>query len=283
MAEGARLESVYMATYRGFESLPLCKIIFYNQKKVTERLPFFVFLSHKNIGMRLFLGCFLFLCAFPVFSQEKVNTENAPKANIDSLYREDQFYFNFTINTLRNKPDGLTEDKFSSGFSAGFLRDFPINKKRTVAIAPGLGFTFNNYNQNLAITQSNNIPVYTIIDPTTEYNKNKFTQFLVDVPIELRWRTSTYESHKFWRIYGGLKLSYLIYDKSVYEDPLGKIIVTRNKDFNKFQYGTYLSAGYNTINVYAYYGLNSLFKSAKTSTESVDMNVLNIGIIFYIL
>ncbi|HSN47936.1 MAG TPA: porin family protein, partial [Flavobacterium sp.] len=186
-----------------------------------------------------------------------MNTENAPQANIDSLYREDQFYFNFTINTLRNKPDGLTEDKFSSGFSAGFLRDFPINKKRTVAIAPGLGFTFNNYNQNLAITQSNNIPVYTIIDPTTEYNKNKFTQFLVDVPIELRWRTSTYESHKFWRIYGGLKLSYLIYDKSVYEDPLGKIIVTRNKDFNKFQYGTYLSAGYNTINVYAYYGLNS--------------------------
>ena len=26
VAEGARLESVYMATYRGFESLPLCKI-----------------------------------------------------------------------------------------------------------------------------------------------------------------------------------------------------------------------------------------------------------------
>ena len=26
MAEGARLESVYMATYRGFESLPLCKL-----------------------------------------------------------------------------------------------------------------------------------------------------------------------------------------------------------------------------------------------------------------
>ena len=27
VAEGARLESVYMATYRGFESLPLCKEI----------------------------------------------------------------------------------------------------------------------------------------------------------------------------------------------------------------------------------------------------------------
>ena len=283
MAEGARLESVYMATYRGFESLPLCKIILYNLKKVAERLPFFVFLSHKKIGMRLFLGCFLFLFVFPVFSQENANTENVPKAKIDSLYREDQFYFSLAINTLQNKPVGLTQDKLSLGFSTGFLRDFPLNKKRNVAIAPGLGFTFNNYNQNLAITGSNNTPVYTIIDVDTEYRKNRFSQFLVDVPLEFRWRTSTYENHKFWRIYGGVKLSYLIYDNSVYEDAQGKIVVTNNKDFDKFQYGTYISAGYNTINVYAYYGLNSLFKSAKTNTDSIEMNTLNIGIIFYIL
>lgn len=233
--------------------------------------------------MRLFLSCFLFLLVLPIFSQEKVNAENVPKAKIDSLYREDQFYFGFTLNTLQNKPAGLTQDKFSSGFSMGFLRDMPINKKRTVAIAPGLGFSYNNYNQNLAITELNQIPTYTIIDPTITYNKNRFTQFLVEVPIEFRWRTSTYESHKFWRIYGGFKMGYLIYDKSVYEDSQGKIVVTNNKDFNKFQYGAYLSAGYNSINVYAYYGLNSLFQSAKTSTESIDMNSLNIGIIFYIL
>ena len=233
--------------------------------------------------MRLFFGCFLFLFVFPVFSQENEKAENVPNAKIDSLYREDQFYFSFTINTLQNKPVGLRQDKLSSGISAGFLRDFPLNKKRNVAIAPGLGFTFNNFNQNLAITESNNIPIYTIIDSETEFKKNRFSQFLVDVPIEFRWRTSTYENHKFWRIYGGVKLSYLIFDNSVYEDAQGKIVVANNEDFNKFQYGTFISAGYNTINVYAYYGLNSLFKSAKTTTESIDMNTLNIGIVFYIL
>lgn len=233
--------------------------------------------------MRLFLSCFFFLLVLPVFSQEITSKENPPKAKVDSLYREDQFYFGFTLNTLQNKPVGLTQNKFSSGFSAGFLRDFPVNKNRTVAIAPGIGFAYNNYNQNLAITESNQNPVYTIIDSYTEFNKNRFTQFLVEMPIEFRWRTSTFESHKFWRIYAGFKLGYLLYDKSVYEDAKGKIIVTSNNDFNKFQYGTYISAGYNTINVYAYYGLNSLFKSAKTSTESVDMNSLNIGIMFYIL
>ncbi len=233
--------------------------------------------------MRLFLGCFLFLLVFPVFSQENTSTENAPKVKIDSLYREDQFYFGFTLNTLQNKPEGLIQDKFSSGFLAGFLRDMPINKRRTVAIAAGLGFSYNNYNQNLAISKPNDTPVYTIIDQDVTYNKNRFTQFLVEVPLEFRWRTSTYESHKFWRIYGGFKMGYLIYDKSIYKDDQSKIVVTNNNDFNKFQYGTYISAGYNTINVYAYYGLNPLFQTAKTNTESIDMNSVNIGIIFYIL
>jgi len=233
--------------------------------------------------MRFFLYIFLLLFILPVLSQEKGGIENAPKVKIDSLYREDQFYFGFTLNTLQNKPAGLTQDKFSSGFSLGFLRDFPINNKRTVAIAPGLGFSYNNYNQNLAITKPNQTPVYTIIDANTTFNKNRFTHFLVEVPIEFRWRSSTFESHKFWRIYGGFKMGYLIYDKSIYKDAQSKVVVTNNKDFNKFQYGAYIASGYNSINVYAYYGLNSLFQSANTSTESIDMNSMNIGIVFYIL
>lgn len=233
--------------------------------------------------MQLFLGFFLFLLALPIFSQENISTENAPKIKIDSLYREDQFYFGFTLNTLQKKPVGLNQDKFSSGFSTGFLRDFPINKNRTIAIAPGLGFAYNNYNQNLSITQTNQTLVYTIIDPNTSYKKNKFSQFLVEVPIEFRWRTSTYESHKFWRVYAGFKMSYLLYDKFVYDDSQSKIVITKNKDFNKFLYGAYISSGYNSINIYIYYDLKPLFKSAKTNIDSIDMNSLNVGIIFYIL
>jgi len=215
------------------------------------------------------------------FSQD-LNPELSP-IKIDSLYREDQFYFGFTLNTLQKKPAGLNQSKFSSGFSAGFLRDMPINKKRTVAFASGLGFSYNAYNQNIEISESNTVPVYTIIESNSSFSKNRFTQFLVEVPLEFRWRTSTFESHKFWRIYGGLKLGYLLYDRSVYLDSQDKIVVTANKDFNKFQYGAYISSGYNTFNVYAYYGLNPLFKSAKINNQSLDMNVMNIGVIFYIL
>jgi hypothetical protein len=202
---------------------------------------------------------------------------------VDSLYREDQFYFAVTYNTLTSKPAGFSQSKFSSGFSAGFLRDMPINKNRRVAIATGVGFTYNNYNQNLAISSTAETPVYTIIDSDTQYAKNKFSLLSVDVPLEFRWRTSTYQSHKFWRIYTGIKFSYLLYDKSIFEGSTGKVVLTGNKDLNKFQYGAYISSGYNTINLYAYYGLNPLFESAKVDGKSVDMKSLNFGIIFYIL
>lgn len=233
--------------------------------------------------MRIFLSCFLFLSVLNVFSQENTATQDTVIVKVDSLYREDQFYFAVTYNTLMNKPTGVSQSKFSSGLSAGFLRDMPINKRRTVAIASGIGFSYNNYNQNLAISSPAGTPEYTIIDTDVPYKMNKFSLLSVDVPLEFRWRTSTFESHKFWRIYGGFKLSYLLYDRSIFNSSDGKVVVTGNKDFNKFQYGAYISSGYNTINLYAYYGLNSLFKSAKVNDESVKMRSLNVGIIFYIL
>ncbi len=236
-----------------------------------------------HIHMRIFISCLLLFSVFNVFSQENPVPESIPEKKVDSLYREDQFYFSITYNILRDKPSSLSQAKFSSGFSVGFLRDMPINKDRTVAVASGVGFTYNNFNQNLAIASVGENQVYSYIDAETTYNKNKFSQLSIDVPLEFRWRTSTYKSHKFWRIYGGLKLSYLLYDRSIFDGTDGKVIVTGNEDFNKIQYGTYISAGYNTINLYAYYGLNSLFKSVQVNGEPVNVKSLNIGIIFYIL
>jgi hypothetical protein len=238
---------------------------------------------NKNYNMRLIFSCFLLMSFFNGFSQETETIEEGKKVKIDSLYREDQFYFGFTYNALEQKPAGLSQKKFSVGLSAGFLRDMPINDDRTIAIASGLGVSYNSFNQNLFISESEQTRIYSILDSETSYNKNKFTQLLIDVPIEFRWRTSTYESYKFWRIYGGLKFSYLLYNKSVFTDADSKIVVLNNRDFNKLLYGLYISAGYNTINVYAHYGLNSLFKSAKIEGESIDMKVLNVGVIFYIL
>lgn len=272
-----------MFTKGDIEAIPLSGVLLIILEKRLFLFPFSLFLYLKKNNVKLLFSCLLFGIFFPVFSQEESSTTDSLKIQIDSLYREDQFYFSFTFNTLQKKPQGVSLDKFSSGLSLGFLRDFPVNKKRTIAIAPGLGLAYNNYNQNLKISELNQVPNYTVIESNVSYTKNKFSQLLVEVPIEFRWRSSTFESHRFWRIYGGFKMGYLLYDKSIYQDANGKIIVSNNKDFNKFQYGTYISGGYNSINIFACYGLNPLFQSAKTNAESVNMNSLTIGIMFYIL
>lgn len=232
--------------------------------------------------MKVPLTVFIFFSLFNVFAQE-TNTLS-PLIAVDSLYREDQFYFGFTYNSLLDRPTGISQNKFSSGFTGGFLRDMPINKKRTFAIATGLGLSYNKIFQNLLISKTNQETNYSIIQPGINYNKNKIDQIFIDIPIEFRWRTSTPESHEFWRIYSGFKFSYLVLDKYVYVDSESKTILRQNNDLNKLRFGAYLACGYNTWNFYAYYGLNPIFKSsAKLNNEAIGLNTLNLGLMFYIL
>lgn len=234
--------------------------------------------------MRLLFSCLFLVSFFNAFSQD-VKPEVKPVVKIDSLYREDQFYFSITYNLLMNGPTGLKQDKFSAGLSAGFLRDMPINKTRTIAIAAGLGLSYQNFYQNLTISKGPTGDLIYGVNDSGQFVSNRYKQYSVDVPIEFRWRNSTYESYKFWRIYSGVKLSYVFSDKSILKDGESTYKISNNKDVNQFQYGVYVSAGYNTWNVYCYYGLNGLFdKSVKTiSGESINVKAMNIGLIFYIL
>ncbi|MCV2485911.1 PorT family protein [Flavobacterium sp. SH_e] len=234
--------------------------------------------------MRIIFSCLFLLTFFNSFAQEDVKPEIKPVIKIDSLYREDQFYFSVTYNMFTDIPIDFKQNKFSLGLSGGFLRDMPINKTRTIAIATGLGLSYQNYNQNLTISQDGGGEIIYGVNNSSEYVSNRYRQYSIDLPIEFRWRNSTYESTKFWRIYGGVKFSYIFSSTSLLDDGENTYKINNNKDINKFQYGPYLSAGYNTWNVYIYYGLSPLFNSATTlSGEKINMKTLNAGLIFYIL
>ncbi len=204
---------------------------------------------------------------------------------VDDKYREDQFYISVTYNLLGKKPDGVSQSGFSSGYHFGFIRDMPINKKRNLAIGVGLGFSSNSYNQTLQISESNSSFQYVILnDNEIEYSKNKFSTYLVEFPIEFRWRTSTALDYDFWRIYAGVKLGYVLYNSSKFNSTAADIKLSNIGDFNGFQYGLTLSAGYSTISFHLYYGLNEIFKSnAMVDGKSIDMNSVRIGLMFYIL
>ncbi|MGH2665891.1 porin family protein [Flavobacterium sp.] len=227
----------------------------------------------KNLFKVVFLLSF-----FTVFSQEVPNFEA-----VDSLYREDQFYFGVTYNILSSKPKEVSQNSFSTGLYLGFLRDFPINKKRTFAIAPGLGFSFKNYKQNLVIQENQGVMEYSTIPAGVPFDKNKLAMYFVEVPVEFRWRTSTYESHKFWRIYAGFKMSYLLASQSRYKATGIDYKVNNNPDIVKLQYGAYISAGWNQWNFYTYYGFDNMFEKGTLNGNPIKMNTLNFGLMFYIL
>ncbi|MBP6073225.1 MAG: PorT family protein [Flavobacterium sp.] len=231
--------------------------------------------------MRMYYALLSFLIVSTLLAQEKVATDTI---SVDSLYREDQFYTSITYNNLQHTPTLFSQNKFSPGISVGFLRDMPLNKNRTWALAAGLGYAYSGYNTNLLQSvNSNGTIAYQIAPNTTEYSQNKLTLHQLEVPFELRWRNSTYKSHRFWRIYSGFKISYLLNSKYAFTSNTSEIIIKNSADLNKISYGATLTAGWNTWNVYVYYGLNKLFKDTQVGTDAMDLKTLNLGLQFYIL
>lgn len=210
--------------------------------------------------------------------------DSVPKIE-DPRYLEDQFYAAITYNILGKKPDGLSQSGFSSGFHLGYIRDIPLNKRRNFGFGVGLGLSADSYNNNLLVTQDDNGTYeYILLDQENiQYTKNKFTTYTINLPIQIRWRTSTESEFKFWRIYTGFNIEYVFASTTKYKGELGTIKNSNIQSFNDFQYGLTISAGYNTWNIYFYYGLNPLFNNVSVNGNVVDMNALKIGLIFYIL
>lgn len=229
--------------------------------------------------------CFIFLLLGTAigYCQQTRDTSET----IDSLYREDQFYLGFTYNLLTNMHPEISESGFSGGLHAGFIRDFPINKRRNLAFGAGLGLSYNNYGQNLFIGQESSTgeSIFRVLDSEViNYDKNRFSTQSIEIPLQVRWRTSTAESHKFWRVYTGLRLGYVYSFRSNFRQPENVVRQTIVPEFNRTRLGATFDFGYNTFNFFFYYSLNPFFgKNATIDGTPVEMNTLKIGLMFYIL
>lgn len=232
----------------------------------------------KNIVFFL-LGAFSMA---PSFSQVVSDSVAKP---VDSLYREDQFYVGLTFHLLGNLPDNLSQSGFSGGFHLGFIRDFPINKQRNIAIGAGLGWSINSYGQELFIgeDENNNTIFRNLNEPEVIYDTNRFSTQLVEVPLEFRWRTSTADSYKFWRVYTGVRLGYVYYLNSVFREGDNKVVQTDVPEFDRFRIGTTFTFGYNTFNFHVYYSLNPFFKNAELNNQPLEITTFKLGLMFYIL
>ncbi len=201
----------------------------------------------------------------------------------DNNYLEDQFYLGITYNFLLDKPTDFTQRNLSYGLQGGIIKDIPLNSKRTFALGLGLGYAINSYYSNLVASEMDNAILYEIARGDSQVKRSKFETHSIELPLEVRWRDSTSEEYKFWRVYSGLKLGYVFGSRS-------KLVTTENKtsfinpDVRKFQYGLMFNFGYNTFNIHIYYSLNNLFEEGIVfEGEDLKLKPLRVGLIFYIL
>jgi hypothetical protein len=230
--------------------------------------------------MRYFIWTFFILLSF-----QQVHGQDSLTQEIDSLYREDQFYVGVTLNFLSNTPPNASRSGFSSGFRIGFLRDMPISKNRRFAIAIGGGLSYDQFRHNILIQSTDNNTQFTIISEDVTLNKNRLSMATIEMPIELRFRTSNPTQYEFFRIYAGFSLGYTFWQKALYEADGTIITATQLPEFNKVRLATTLSVGFDSFNAFIYYDLSTFFKdSAKLSTqEKIGFNALKLGLIFYVL
>lgn len=205
-------------------------------------------------------------------------------AGLDPHYLEDQFYVGLTYNFVLNKPEGVSQRSLSYGLMGGFIKDIPLNPRRNVAIGIGLGYAVNSYYTNLRASEAETGYSYGILESNSSFKRNKLETHLIEMPLEFRWRNSTAATYKFWRIYTGLKLGYVVGSRS-------KLVTDNfkdsfyNTDSRNFRYGIMLNFGYHTFNIHAYYALNNLFEDGTLTQDgqNIEFTPLRIGLIFYIL
>ena len=195
-------------------------------------------------------------------------------------YREDQIYFSVYYNSLGSELDNFKENKFSSSFNIGFIRDIPISKSGKFALGLGVGYGTNSFNNNMKLS-SNDQSLYELLSNRDAPTKNTFNFSEIQFPLEIRWRNSSTSNYKFWRIYAGLKYSKVIQSAFKHVSSQENYKLT-NLPINLDQLGLTLNIGYNTWNIGLYKSLRPFFnKNIQSLPQGLEQ--FKVGLIFYIL
>ncbi len=233
--------------------------------------------------MKQLLIISLMFFAITGFSQQTIPADSLYKP--DPHYLEDQLYFGISYIVLRNLPENMKQNGFSNIVKFGFIRDIPLNERRNLGIGLGLGLSWESYFQNLRVTVNEQTgEVSYVILNNTNYRSNSFSLNKIDIPFELRWRGSTPEKYKFWRLYAGITTSYVYKTEANYITDKIDVTYQNIKIIRKWQYGINVSAGYGTWNFNFYYGLNNLIKKGiQLNGNDINARTMSFGFVYYFL
>lgn len=144
-----------------------------------------------------------------------------------------------------------------------FQKNFHVIRNY-VNIYTGLGINFNHYALERDVTLRSDTPYLTAtVDSSIQFKKNKLNVTYLKAPLMLEFNTSKNPNNNFhiavggellYRIYAVTKQSYELNNKRVHVKQKGAY------HLEPFIYNLVARVGYNSISVYASYGITRLFK-----------------------
>ena len=209
-----------------------------------------------------------------------VKSSFSQSVKLEESYREDQFYFGSSYFIQTEPLKDFKQNGFSGNFQFGFIRDFPVNNSSTKAVGIGLGLERNFFTSNIQPSEIEDNIDYRIVVSRFLESKNKISFSSIVLPIEYRWRKSSINEYKFWRIYSGLKLkkNFPLYSNPSYGS---EIKIDEIQDWTT---SIYINAGYNTWNISLEYDLNPILKNKKTTDgNNLNISFFRLGLVFYLL
>jgi hypothetical protein len=203
--------------------------------------------------------------------EDKTNSEKAKEAvaamKPKSSGSRDRLVVDLTFDQWLHDENGLKLKWHSRGFNTYFMYDIQLGKKKKLfSVAPGLGISTSSIFHNAIVSEDTVNGTTFTIDPTItdNYKKNKFGLTYVDIPLELRFRSTPNAKNKSWKFALGFKAGVLIDSKVKVkqEDANGNMKIYKEKrysDLNRFRYGATVRFGYGPFNFFGFYSLAKLF------------------------
>lgn len=220
----------------------------------------------------------LFLLSFSSFTFAQKGDSTSTKRKYIFKVPKDRIVIDLNATNWHQDIPDMKMKWYGRGIGVYFMWDFQI-KKSFFSIAPGLGVSNTNvYHRHQMMDTASTGITFAPLANADNYRVNKLTTTMIEIPVELRFRTKPDRLDNMWKFVVGFKAGIRVdaYTKQATKTP--KEAVTRKPypDLNLFQAGPMMRIGYSSFNLTGYYSILGLIKN----NRGPKINAFTVGISF---
>ena len=187
---------------------------------------------------------------------------------------QDRLIFEVSHTGWLGMPKGLMAKPTAGGMNVQLFFDIPMNKSR-FSFAWGLGLSSHNIHGKINLiykTDSiNGNTIFTSIDERKEpYRTNRIAFKIIEVPVELRFRTRT--NYQF-KCMIGFKTGYVVQTFRTLFDKDGKVRTYDIYGVNPLRYGPTLRFGWEQLHITGFYALSEVFQKNKGEKGIIPFSI----------